>query len=229
MNFWEQLASREVVDYSTIRNNIMATPQPPLTPEQRIALEERQKLEKLGRYAAIGGVILCPALALMPPRKLDLYTLALGISTYISADYLCNSYTGRGVVENVFAPRWRSKEADPYEKGAPLSALPTPEARKLHDQYQKKLRELEIQEAQREGKPVPPPKKGILQQLWMGDEEEGWKERRLEEERKALAEGKGYSGIIMDQIWEVWNWDKKKKPGEEEASSTNTNEERKKP
>jgi hypothetical protein len=49
-----------------------------------------------------------------------------------------------------------------------------------------------------------------LGRLWMGDETEGWKERRLEEEKKALEEGKGYTDMILEQIWDVWNWDKKK-------------------
>ena len=57
--------------------------------------------------------------------------------------------------------------------------------------------------------------KGLFGGLWMGDEEEGWKERRLEEERKALEEGKGYMDMIVEQIWDVWNWDKKKRNNEE--------------
>lgn len=52
--------------------------------------------------------------------------------------------------------------------------------------------------------------KGVLGRLWMGDEKAGWKERRLEEERKALEEGKSYTDMIVEQIWDVWNWDKKK-------------------
>ena len=44
--------------------------------------------------------------------------------------------------------------------------------------------------------------------LWMGEEGEGWKEKRMREEREAMEEGKGYGGMIMDQIWEVWNWGK---------------------
>lgn len=59
--------------------------------------------------------------------------------------------------------------------------------------------------------------RGVLGRLWMGGEEEGWKERRLEEERKALEEGKGYTDMILEQIWEVWNWDKKKGKGGEEG------------
>ncbi|KAK4156306.1 exocyst complex component SEC3 [Chaetomidium leptoderma] len=44
-----------------------------------------------------------------------------------------------------------------------------------------------------------------LERFWMGGESEGWKEKRLEEERKALEEGgKGYGGLIVDQLKEVW-------------------------
>lgn len=54
----------------------------------------------------------------------------------------------------------------------------------------------------------------------MGQEEEGWMEKRLREEQKALEEGKGYSGLIMDQIWEVWNWGKPKEEPEKEKPVT---------
>jgi hypothetical protein len=58
--------------------------------------------------------------------------------------------------------------------------------------------------------------KGVLERVWMGNEEEGWKERRLREEQKALDEGKGYGDMIKEHIWEVWNWgDAKKKTDEE--------------
>lgn len=58
--------------------------------------------------------------------------------------------------------------------------------------------------------------KGLVGRLWMGTEDEGWKERRLREEREALEEGRGYGGLIMDQIWEVWNWGKGKGKGQDE-------------
>lgn len=48
----------------------------------------------------------------------------------------------------------------------------------------------------------------LSKKLWMGSESEGWKERRVREEREALEEGRGYAGLILDQIWEVWNWGK---------------------
>lgn len=205
----------------------MANPQPILTPEQRLAREQREKYEKLGRYAAIGGVIVCPAIAFLPPRKLDLYTFALGISTYLSADYLANYYTRRGLIENIFAPRWPNEPE-------PTFSLPTSKARELHEENQRKLREIEIMNAQREGKPIPPApdRRGVFEKVWMGRETEGWKEKRLAEERRALEEGKGYGGIILDQIWEVWNWGKEENEGEASVNTTSPDsakDERKKP
>lgn len=47
---------------------------------------------------------------------------------------------------------------------------------------------------------------GIVQRVWMGGESEGWKERRLREEQKALSEGKGYWDLIQEHIWDVWTW-----------------------
>lgn len=48
----------------------------------------------------------------------------------------------------------------------------------------------------------------FLQRIWMGSEGADWKQKRDEREKKALEEGKGYGDLIMDQIWEVWNWGK---------------------
>lgn len=46
----------------------------------------------------------------------------------------------------------------------------------------------------------------VVRRLWMGGESEGWKERRLREEQKALSEGKGYGDLIQEHIWDVWTW-----------------------
>ena len=40
----------------------------------------------------------------------------------------------------------------------------------------------------------------MAQKLWMGSEKEGWKERRLREEREKLAQGKGYADLIGDTV-----------------------------
>ncbi|KAL2179211.1 uncharacterized protein P884DRAFT_283795 [Thermothelomyces heterothallicus CBS 202.75] len=74
-------------------------------------------------------------------------------------------------------------------------------------------RNKELMEAERrrraeaEGKEYVPKKKApgsLWERLWMGGEEEGWKERRLEEERRAIESGKGYGDLIADQVMEVW-------------------------
>lgn len=48
--------------------------------------------------------------------------------------------------------------------------------------------------------------KGVLEKVWMGGEGEDWKQQRDRKEKEALEEGRGYGGLIADQIWEVWNW-----------------------
>ena len=37
-----------------------------------------------------------------------------------------------------------------------------------------------------------------------------WKQERLREEQSKLHSGEGYGSMMMDQVWEVWNWDKRK-------------------
>ncbi|KAJ4351158.1 uncharacterized protein N0V89_006497 [Didymosphaeria variabile] len=182
----------------------MATPNAPsdiLTPDQRLALEQQETYARYKRNIAIGGAVACPVIMLLPPRKLDLYTLSLGIGFYLSADHLAQSYKGRPLL-SLITPSFSS----------PVSSLPTEKARETSRIF--KERE-EAERARREGVEGlgKEKKKGILGKLWMGDEEEGWKERRLEEERKALEEGKTYTDMILEQIWDVWNWDKKKGNG----------------
>lgn len=47
-------------------------------------------------------------------------------------------------------------------------------------------------------------------------ESEDWRVQRLREEKEKLEEGKSYEDIIVDQIWDVWNQEgRKKKEGEE--------------
>ncbi|KAH6883075.1 hypothetical protein BKA58DRAFT_374404 [Alternaria rosae] len=178
----------------------MATPNPvqnvPLPPEERLALEQQARYQRITRNLAIGGLVLCPIIAVLPPRKLDLYTFSLGIGFYLSADHLITLRTGRGLVQNLSPMRAMDL---PTERAKEMQKI-------LQEERERSRRTLERKEGQ---------EKGILGKLWMGDEEEGWKERRLEEEKKAIEEGKSYGDMIFEQIWEVWNWDKKKgKDGE---------------
>ncbi|OCL14718.1 hypothetical protein AOQ84DRAFT_330578 [Glonium stellatum] len=167
----------------------------PLPTDQQLAQRRQEQYETLKRNLALACLVGCPAIMALPPRKLDLYTFALGAVWVVSANQAARSYTGRGVWQHV----------------APLadnSALPTERAREV----QRALREREERErGEREalGRRDGVRERGLLEKVWMGDEKEGWKERRLQEEREALEEGRGYGSMIMEQIWEVWNWGKK--------------------
>ena len=60
--------------------------------------------------------------------------------------------------------------------------------------------------------------RGVLKKVWYGQEGEDWKVKRDRREKQALEEGRGYGGLIMDQIWEVWDWGgKAKKDGEKDG------------
>jgi hypothetical protein len=179
----------------------MSTPtiQPPIPPEQRLALEQQARYNNMVRNLAIGGVILCPVIMLLPPRKLDLYTFSLSVGFYLSADHLCTINTGRGLVQQFTS---RTAGID----------LPTDRAREMQKIIREE-REKGRQTGVLSGEHGPSggrQEKGVLGRIWMGDQPDDWKEKRMEEERKALEEGKGYMEMIFEQIWDVWNWDAKK-------------------
>lgn len=61
-------------------------------------------------------------------------------------------------------------------------------------------REGERMEAQRrEGK-----QRGMLGRIWYGDEGDDWVAERARKEKEALEEGRGYGGLIVDQVREVF-------------------------
>ncbi|KAF2203282.1 hypothetical protein GQ43DRAFT_367232, partial [Delitschia confertaspora ATCC 74209] len=190
-----------------------------LSPDQQFMQQQQDRYDKLKRNVAIGCLVVCPLVALLPPRKLDWYTFGLGTAFVVSADHLTTQSTGKGLYQHLL---WTPK--------LPGSELPTERAREV----QRALKEKELREqgkdAMRELRREQEEKKqGVLQKLWMGDEKEGWKERRLQEERDALEQGKNYTDMILEQIWEVWNWDKKGADGKvrEQAQGVKEGEERK--
>jgi len=155
---------------------------------------------------SLAMLVIAPVLIAIPPRKLDLYTFALGGAFVLSANQLTKERTGVGLLSQ-------------WPGGAGGERL-TPQAQEFQAQMraQKDRKRLldqggvpdEVsQRTAGGGRPV----NGLeekARQLWMGGETEGWKERRLKEEQEKLAQGEGYGSMILDQIWEVWNWDEKK-------------------
>lgn len=82
-----------------------------------------------------------------------------------------------------------------------------------------KARDFQRQMAEQRGKPGVGDDRGVVEKVWMGSETEGWKARREREDMEKLKNGEGYGDIIMDQIWEVWNWGKTKEEGKVSAGS----------
>jgi hypothetical protein len=149
-------------------------------------------------------LFLAPALIALPPRKLDLYTVALVGSFVASANHLTKERTGRGLLGNL-----------PFANASRPTAQKT-KAEEFHEKYraEKERRRLleepiSVPATTSAGRP-PSALEAAAKELWMGGETEGWKERRLQEEQEKINQGEGYGSMIMDQIWEVWNWGEKK-------------------
>lgn len=191
----------------------MASPQPPPHPASSppssgqdpttpVADAKYYGTPAILHYSAIGVSILGPIALLLPSTRTGatsrIQNIILGSGAFWGLNQLAYDYTGKSIVARS-NERW----------GKILSAadtLPTEKA-----QQTKAL--LAAQKARREEAEAE--KRGLLKQVWMGDEKEDWKKRRIEEDRKALASGKGYGDLIMDQIWEVWNQSTGKKSTQE--------------
>lgn len=159
-------------------------------------------------------IFICPAIIAAPPRKLDFYTFMLGSAWLMSANQITREKTGQSLPRYFLTPSWAYKKAGEEAEGAGLGGHPTERARQVHEQLKrererrandmKELEELKKKQAVREREETDGKEKGVLEKIWMGDETEGWKERRLHEEQKALEDGKGYGDLIWEQIMEVW-------------------------
>lgn len=182
------------------------TPQtpPPSSTEraQSAAAERAAEFAKLKTYAAYTFLVASPILIATPPRKLDLYTVSLCASFYISANHVITTRTGSSIGGHIV-----QRLSHPP---TPLKDLPSEKAEALQAQI-RATREAQMQGGMINGEELEKLKKrqdsgrGILDRLWMGQETEGWKEKRLQEEANALAEGKGYWDLIMDYFKDAFN------------------------
>ncbi|MCJ1281597.1 hypothetical protein MMC26_000917 [Xylographa opegraphella] len=155
-------------------------------------------------------LLAAPVLVALPPRKLDLYTFSLSSAWLVSANHLTTERTGASIAANITQRLSRPSPPPPSEH-APARIAEEERRRRLGRDGQALVgagRQRVAEGGKQEG--------GVLaraEQLWMGGEDEGWRERRLREEREALAEGKGYWDLIAEQVWEVWNWGRKDEDG----------------
>jgi hypothetical protein len=189
------------------------------------------------RYAAYTFLVASPILIALPPRKLDLNTVALASAFAVSANHLYKDRTGRSVSEAVQA---RFLQPKPAKTGPGFfEDLPSERAQEIQAKL-RAAREAQIRDAnglvseemKEKLKARQQQERSLGERIWMGQETEGWKEKRLREEQKALDEGKGYGDLIMEHIWDVWNWGKTSTSStgtDSTPDSTNTNRNEKDP
>jgi hypothetical protein len=178
----------------------MSSPEPTLAQREAMTKSYATFLHN----TSLTMLFLAPALMALPPRKLDLYTVVLGASFVASANHLTNERTGRGLLGNMpFAGRQAAREKTKAEAFQESYAA---------EKERRRLLEEPVVVASGAGR-QPSALEAAAKELWMGGEKEGWKEQRLREEQEKISQGEGYGSMIMDQIWEVWNWGEKK--GEE--------------
>ncbi|KAH7305711.1 hypothetical protein BKA65DRAFT_199616 [Rhexocercosporidium sp. MPI-PUGE-AT-0058] len=165
---------------------------------------------------ALGALIVCPIVILIPPRKLDIYTVALTAGFFAGGNHLASHYTGASIAQR-FATRMESMSNHNLPPKAMETQRRLKEERERRDTGGLANPLIRINTADDKGvlaemrrKENEEKERGLLEKVWMGNEGSDWKAKRDQKEKEALDEGRGYGGLIMDQIWEVWSWGKDK-------------------
>nr|POF14135.1 hypothetical protein CFP56_03159 [Quercus suber] len=166
----------------------MSHPQPP---QRQPTRSETERYIQTLHYAAIGAVVACPVIALLPPRKLDFYTIGLLTTTGYCSNYLVREQTGRSIWQHVTLPA-RIPSTVPAQERATLDR--------------------ELQRGQEELRRVRQGHGSVVEEVSKRD---AWKRKLEGEIREDVAEGKGFGDMIYDQIYEVWNWGKRKDEDDE--------------
>lgn len=164
----------------------------PQAPQRQPTPSETVNYAKTLHNTALVTAIACPLLALLPPRKLDILTLGLGGTTVFSVNYLTRESTGRSIMQHLSGSR------------PPVVARPTTQPDEPQMRVSETVR-LETQEALRASRDRP----------GLAGQSKDWKHERDQEVAEAIEDGKGFGDMIMDQVYEVWNWGKKRDDDDE--------------
>lgn len=169
----------------------------PQEPQRQPTADETAKYAKTLHNTALVTAIACPLLALLPPRKLDFFTAGLAATTLYSTNFLVRENTGRSIQQHITGAR------------PPVIARENTQTDATQLRVSDAVR-LERQEALRAQKE----KTSIAEQVETSRQAK-WARERNQEVQEALDEGKGFGDIIMDQIYEVWHWGKKRDDDDE--------------
>lgn len=189
-------------------------PPPPQNPTTTTTTKKYHGTPPPIHYLSLGAAVLAPLGAALPSRGPK--TLASRLQNYVlyagcfwSLNQLAFDYTGTSMVQRTNARVDRGIAWVGRKIGGAGEVLPTERAREVKAMLERERRGRVGGGGKGEGEQE---RRGFWKRLWMGEEREGWQERRLEEERKALESGKGYSDLIWGAFEEAWGT---KKTGEE--------------
>ncbi|KAI9052172.1 hypothetical protein LZ554_003534 [Drepanopeziza brunnea f. sp. 'monogermtubi'] len=165
----------------------------------------RTPRESLIHNLSLASLIVCPIILALPPRRANLTTVLLAGGFLAGSNELAREYSGTSIMD-----RFGNRMANMTSRDLPPKALET--QRRLREEKERR-REEEGREGKGErerGREMERERRerGLLGKVWLGGEGEDWKAKRDAREKAALEEGKGYGGLIMDQIWEVVSWGK---------------------
>ncbi|KAJ5585037.1 uncharacterized protein N7459_004837 [Penicillium hispanicum] len=181
-------------------------------PHTDIHAQRAADYERFKNYTAYTFLVAAPVLVALPPRKLDPLTVLLGTAFAFSANHITYQKTGRSIIDRLdahftrpgFARELPSERAEQIQAQLRAARDAKIKSGGVVGEELEKLKARQVQD------------QSTAERIWMGGESEGWMERRLKEEQKALEEGKGYGDLIQEYIWDVWNWGKKENPESEE-------------
>lgn len=156
--------------------------------------DETRKYINLLHNTAIFAVVACPVLAFLPPRKFDAYTFGLGGATLFSANYLLREQTGRSAWQHITGRGLQPVLQSPMES----NIISNTEQANLNRELRYANQEMKRLQSEK------PP--SIAESVHR--KRDVWKVEREKEIMEDIEEGKGFGDMIMDQIWEVWNWGK---------------------
>ena len=165
----------------------------PQAPQRQPTEAEIRKYAQTLRATAMVTAVACPLLALLPPRKLDFFTAGLGITTIYSTNYLVRDYTGRSIQQHMtgYKPPVLARES-----------MQKDEAQTQASDAARSERQEALMSSNKERMSVAEQVEGTRQAKWARE--------RNQEVQDALDVGKGFGDIIIDQVYEVWNWGKKR-------------------
>ena len=183
---------------------------------------------KLVHNVSLAALIVCPLVMALPPRKFDIYTGLLMTGTFLGGNQLTWEYTGRSFMDRMKARMMSIQElgGDGLPEKAKIMQGRLREERERERLRKEAMQEVYtnpgkeenaeskergvLEEVRKKKEENERRERGIIEKVWLGGEGPDWKAKRDQKEREALEEGRGYGGLIMDQIWEVWNWGKDK-------------------